>query len=66
MPTSSFDKVIVLDKESLDKIIDSLINDKPRKIDTSYLSEENQKKAMESLRIFYEEYKNETGEEQPP
>lgn len=65
MPTSSFDKeVIITEPEAIERLVNSLLYDEPRKPpETDYLSEENQAKTSALLKKVNEKWKLEHGEE---
>ena len=55
MPTSSFDKeVVITDPEAIDRLVNSLLYDEPRKIEKKYLTPEARERSERILAKFME------------
>ena len=50
MATVSFDKSVVIDEpEAVDRLVDSLLNDEPRKVSENLLSEQDKERGEQLL-----------------
>lgn len=53
MATSSFDKnVVITDPEAINRLVNSLLNDEPRKIERKWLTPESEERGRQILENF--------------
>ncbi len=63
MPTSSFDKSIVITEEdAIERLVNSLLHDKPRVIEDKYLTPKSEERGKKILRVFMEKRRKENEE----
>ncbi|HVI43077.1 MAG TPA: hypothetical protein VM577_20915 [Anaerovoracaceae bacterium] len=53
MATSSFDKnIVITEPEAINRLVNSLLNDEPKEIDTKWLDQESEERGRKALRHF--------------
>ena len=63
MPTSSFDKsVVITEEDAIERLVNSLLHDKPRIIENKYLTPEAEEKGKRILKDFMEKRRKENEE----